>query len=68
MTDLDLCHLWHLCELLYTNGQELTIIIHKYIFDNLWKFTGISVKYKTQMGTNNHKLSKNLFAQACRPL
>ena len=30
------------------------------IFDNLWKFTGISVKYKTQIGTNGHKLSKIL--------
>jgi hypothetical protein len=26
----------------------------------LWKFTGISVKYKTQIGTNDHKLSKIL--------
>ena len=37
-------------------------IIHKYIFDNLWKHTGISVKYKTQIGTNDHKLSKILYS------
>ena len=36
------------------------------IFDNLWKFTGISVKYKTQIGTNDHKLSKILFTQTDR--
>ena len=59
-TDLDLCHLCNLCELLYTNGLELTIKNYKFIFDNLWKFTGISVKYKTQIGTNDHKLSKIL--------
>ena len=59
-TDLDLCHLCNLCELLYTNGLELTIKKYKFIFDNLWKFTGISVKYKTQIGTNDHKLSKIL--------
>ena len=59
-TDLDLCHLCNLCELLYTNGLELTIKNYKIIFDNLWKFTGISVKYKTQIGTNDHKLSKIL--------
>ena len=41
-------------------------IIHKYIFDNLWIFTGISVKYKTQIGTNDHKLSKILFTQTNR--
>ena len=59
-TDLDLCHLCNLCELLYTNGLELTIKNYKFIIDNLWKFTGISVKYKTQIGTNGHKLSKIL--------
>ena len=59
-TGLDLCHLCNLCELLYTNGLELTIKNYKFIFDNLWKFTGISVKYKTQIGTNDHKLSKIL--------
>ena len=59
-TDLDLCHLCNLCELLYTNGLELTIKNYKFIIDNLWKFTGISVKYKTQIGTNDHKLSKIL--------
>ena len=32
----------------------------EFIFENLWKFTGISVKYKTQIGTNDHKLSKIL--------
>ena len=40
----------------------------EFIFENLWKFTGISVKYKTQIGTNDHKLSKILFAQTGRPL
>ena len=65
-TDLDLCHLCNLCELLYTNGLELTIKNYKFIIDNLWKFTGISVKYKTQIGTNDHKLSKNLFTQTGR--
>ena len=35
-----------------------------FIFDNLWKFTGISVKYKTQIGTNDHKLSKNLLLKS----
>ena len=42
---------------------ELRIVacdLSKRIFDNLWKFTGISVKYKTQIGTNGHKLSKIL--------
>ena len=34
------------------------------IFDNLWKFTGISVKYKTQIGTNGHKLSKILLLKS----
>ena len=32
----------------------------------MWKFTGISVKYKTQIGTNDHKLSKILFTQTGR--
>ena len=32
----------------------------------MWKFTGISVKYKTQIGTNDHKLSKILFTQTDR--
>ena len=65
-TDLDLCHLCNLCELLYTNGLELTMKNYKFIIDNLWKFTGISVKYKTQIGTNDHKLSKILFTQTGR--
>jgi len=30
----------------------------------LWKFTGISVKYKTQIGTNGHKLSKILLLKS----
>ena len=59
-TDIDLCHLCNLCELLYTNGLELAMKKYIFIFDNLWKFTGISVKYKTQIGTNGHKLSKIL--------
>ena len=32
-TGLDLCHLCNLCELLYTNGLELTIKNYKFIFD-----------------------------------
>ena len=66
-TGLDLCHLCNLCELLYTNGLELTIKNYKFIFDNLWKFTGISVKYKTQIGTNGHKLSKILLLKRAGP-
>ena len=59
-TNLDLCHLCNLCELLYTNDLELTMKKYKFIFDNLWKFTGISVvlsiKHKlAQMTTNYQK-------------
>jgi len=46
----------------FNNGHQTVYVI----FDNLWKFTGISVKYKTQIGTNDHKLSKILFTQTGR--
>ena len=39
----------------------------EFIFENLWKFTGISVKYKTQIGTNDHILSKILLLKPVGP-
>jgi hypothetical protein len=36
----------------FKNGHQAVYVI----FDNLWKLTGISVKYKTPISTNWHKL------------